>query len=91
MTTGQISAEPRYLGEILGERWVMPFGTGAIRDGAIEYRALVFGENQCRRRVWRGPVDHRHPENPPAQQTEDCNQVDQALRSTQLGLFGTTS
>ena len=50
---------------------------------------------RCQRKRWRGircgSVDHRHPENPPAQDAEQRDQIDEAFGGAQPCILGATA
>ena len=77
---GDIAAEPGDLGEMEGEcsgsgRIVFRTGDQAIEDARFE---VV--EHEGRFEVRLNPVEHRHPEHAPAQDTERRDQPDRRRR-----------
>jgi hypothetical protein len=57
----------------------------------IEQSDLGFGQRESRRGSGARTVEHRHPEDAPAQDAIDRNQVCQALSGPEFGFFGPTA
>lgn len=60
----------------------------SLRRQSIQQLDLQLRENESWRRIVLRAVDHRQPEDPPAHDAEDGDEVDQSLRRAQLGFLG---
>ncbi|MCF3948881.1 hypothetical protein AiwAL_19345 [Acidiphilium sp. AL] len=54
----------------------------------IEQVDFQFGQGTPWRFGWGSAIGHGKPENPPTDQAEDRDQIREALRSPELGIFG---
>ena len=54
----------------------------------IEHGDFSRGQREVRRCLWGRPIEHRHPEDPPAQDAEDRDQIGQTLGGPKLRFLG---
>ena len=54
----------------------------------IQHGDFSRGQREVRRCLWGRPIEHRHPEDPPAQDAEDRDQIGQTLGGPKLQFLG---
>ena len=83
MLSCEIAAEPGDLDHVMSEMSVALQRGLLVWDEAVEQIRFCWGQGRFRRRIWRGAGQHGHPEDPPTQDAEDGDQLDQSFGCAQ--------
>ena len=62
-----------------------------IRDQFVEQVLVKISEGLCWGRIGAGPIQHRDPEDSPAENSQDSDEIHEPLCGSQLGFFGSAS
>lgn len=83
----QIPAELGDLCQVSGDIFVGARRAGPVGRKLVQNGAFLFRQHERGRGIGRKPIHHGHPKVAPAQEAEDCDQVDQAVGSPQPRIF----
>ena len=75
----EIAAKPGDFGQVTRERSFAGRAIGCIRHELVEKSGFHLGQGEAGLGIRNGPIDHGHPEHPPAQDAKDREQFHQAL------------
>ena len=71
----EVASEAGEFGQIQGELIAGGRGTGYVAHQLIQQVDLSWRQRHLRRSLWPGPVQHRHPEDSPAEQAQDRDKI----------------
>lgn len=84
MGAGKVSAKSGQFDQISRKRLSAWFTALLVVDQLVQQSKLKAGKSQLRRSVGDRAVDHRQPEDAPAQDAQDREEVDEPLRGAEF-------